>query len=97
MNTTTTIVVNKAVIRRAIAEIVARYNSTGIDAETVDSKMAKYAEAMLPEVVSGAKKSSYAETLGFRVEVERLTKRMVVVNYMVNGSVLFCKLTENGC
>ena len=84
-------IVNRAEQRKAIAEIVARYN-TKFSAEEVEASMIEHAERGLYAVVTEARKDYRIGTMGYRVEVEQVMDTLIVVNYLVEGSALFWHL-----
>lgn len=84
-------IVNRAEHRRAIAEIVARYNPN-FTAEQVEARMTEHAELALYAVVTEARKDYNIGTMGYRVEVEQVTDTLILVDYLVEASVLFCHL-----
>ncbi len=87
-------IMNRAEHRRAIAEIVGRYNPN-FSVEQVEASMAEHAERALYAVVSEAQKDYSVSTMGYRVEVEQVTDTLIVVDYLVEASVLFCHLKDN--
>lgn len=86
-------IINRAAHRRAIAEIVGRYNPS-FSVEQVDARIAEAAEMALYEVVTEARKDCSIGTMGFRVEVEQVTDTLIVVDYLVEASVLFAHMNS---
>lgn len=84
-------IVNRAEQRKAIAEIIARYN-TKFSAEEIEASMIEHAKLALYAVVTEAQKDYSIGTMGYRVEVEQLTDTLILVDYLVEGSVLFWHL-----
>ena len=88
-------IINVTAQRRAIAELVARYN-LAFTVDEVEARMTDAAERSLYMVVTEARKEYYISTMGFRVEVEQLTETLIRVDYLIAGSVLFRRLKDNG-
>lgn len=84
-------IVNRAEQRKAIAEIVARYNPN-FSTEQVEASMIEHAKHALYAVVTEARKDYSVSVMGYRVEVEQVTDTLILVDYLVEGSVLFWRL-----
>ena len=84
-------IVNRAEHRKAIAQIVGRYNPN-FSAEQVEASMIEHAERALYAVVTEAQKDYSISTMGYRIEVEQVTDTLILVDYLAEASVLFCHL-----